>query len=299
MSMRRTLAALLLSVILIAPAAAQQLTGTLEKIKDTNTITFGHRESSIPFAYYDQNQKVVGYSQDFALKVVDALKKDLNLPNLRVKLLPVTAQNRITMVQNGTIDIECGSTTNNAERQKQAAFSVTIFVIGTRLLTKRNSGITNFPDLKGKTVVVTAGTTSETLINKMNQEKHMNMRIISAKDHGESFRTLETGGAVVFMLDDVLLAGERMNAKHPADYIIVGTPQSREAYGCMFRKDDPDFKKFVNNVFSKVMTSGEADKIYKKWFLSPIPPKGLNMHLPMSKELAADFKHPNDIEDYQ
>lgn len=228
------------------------------------------------------------------MKVVDAVKKQLNLPNLQVKLIPITSQNRITLVQNGTIDMECGSTTNNKAREQQAAFSDTIFVIGTRLLTKKTSGIKDFPDLKGKTVVVTAGTTSEELLRKMNQEKQMNMNIISAKDHGESFLMVETGRAVAFMVDDVLLAGERMKAKHPDDFVIVGTPQSKEAYGCMFRKDDPQFKKVVDTTFSNVMKSGEAMKIYAKWFESPIPPKNLNMNFPISKDLVEDFKNPND-----
>ncbi len=295
MSITRVISAVIVSATLIAPMAAQQqLTGTLKKIKDSNSITLGHRESSIPFSYYDQNQNVVGYSQDFALKVVDALKKDLKVPNLKVNLIPITAQNRMTLVQNGTIDMECGSTTNNTTRQQQVAFSDTIFVIGTRLLTKKNSGIKDFPDLKGKTVVVSAGTTSEELLRKMNTTKNMRMNIISASDHGQSFMTLETGRAVAFMVDDVLLYGERMKAKHPEDFVVVGTPQSYEAYGCMFRKDDPQFKKFVDDVFAKVMTSGEAMKIYHKWFLSPIPPKGSTMNFPISKELADTYKHPND-----
>jgi glutamate/aspartate transport system substrate-binding protein len=286
------IAAAITAAILIAPVSAQQLTGTLKKIKDTGTFTLGYRESSIPFAYYDQKQQPVGYSMDFAYKVADALKK--NNPNLKVNLIPITSQNRITLVQNGTIDMECGSTTNNKARAQQVAFSDAIFVIGTRLLVRKNSGIRDFSDLAHKTVVVSAGTTSEPLIRIMNEEKHMGMNIISAKDHGESFLILETGRAVAFMVDDVLLAGERMKAKHPEDWVIVGTPQSREAYGCMMRKDDPEFKQFVDKIFAKVMTSGEAERIYKKWFQSPVPPKGLNMNLPLSPELAADFKHPND-----
>jgi glutamate/aspartate transport system substrate-binding protein len=295
MSIKRVVSAVIVSAVLIAPAAAQQqLAGTLKKIKDTNSITLGHRESSIPFSYYDQNQNVVGYSQDFAVKIIDALKKDLSLPNLKVNLIPITAQNRMTLVQNGTIDMECGSTTNNTTRQQQVAFSDTLFVIGTRLLTKKNSGIKDFPDLKGKTVVVSAGTTSEEILRKMNTAKNMGMNIISASDHSQSFMTLETGRAVAFMVDDVLLYGERMKAKHPEEFVVVGTPQSYEAYGCMFRKDDPQFKKFVDNVISKAMLSGEAMKIYQKWLLSPIPPKGLNMNFPMSKELTETYKHPND-----
>lgn len=284
----------LVAGVLVAPIMAQELTGTLKKVKDTGTITLGVRESSIPFSYYDQNQQIVGYSYEFALKAVDAVKRQLNMPNLQVKRIPVTPQNRITLLQNGTIDLECGSTTNNTARQKQVDFSNTIFVIGTRLLTRKDSGIKDFPDLAGKTVVTTAGTTSEPLLTRMNQEKNMHMNIISAKDHGESFLILQSGRAVAFMMDDVLLYGERMKARNPSDWIVTGTPQSHEAYGCMLRKDDPEFKKLVDTTFAQAMKSGEADRIYKKWFQSPVPPKGQNLDLPMSPDLAADFKEPND-----
>ena len=267
---------------------------TLKKIKDSGTIALGHRESSIPFSYYDDKQQVVGYSQELMLKVVDAVKAELKLPALAVKLTPVTSQNRIPLVQNGTVDIECGSTTNNAERGRQVAFSNTIFIIGTRLMTKKESGIKDFPDLAGKNVVTTAGTTSERLIRKMNEDKKLAMNIISAKDHGESFLTLETGRAVAFMMDDALLYGELAKAKRPADWAVVGTPQSFEAYGCMMRKDDPGFKKVVDTALAKAMTSGEAEAIYKKWFTQPIPPKGLNLNFPISDAMQKLFKAPND-----
>ncbi|ONP22029.1 amino acid ABC transporter substrate-binding protein [Burkholderia cenocepacia] len=277
-----------------ASGAHAQETGTLKKIKDTGVIALGHRESSIPFSYYDQNQQVVGYSREFQLKVVDAVKKKLNLPNLQVKNIPVTSQNRIPLVQNGTVDIECGSTTNNLERQQRAAFSDTIFVIGTRLMTKKDSGVKDFADLKGKTVVTTAGTTSERLLRKMNNDKQLGMNIISAKDHGDSFNTLESGRAVAFMMDDALLAGERAKAKQPGEWVIVGTPQSEEAYGCMMRKGDADFKKVVDDAISQVEKSGEAAKIYAKWFENPIPPKGLNLNFPLSDSMKKLYANPND-----
>ena len=275
------------------PAFAQE-SPTLAKIKSSGTIALGHRESSIPFSYYDDKQQVVGYSQELMLKVVDAVKAELKLPALALKLTPVTSQNRIPLIQNGTIDIECGSTTNNTERARQVAFSNTIFIIGTRLMTKKESGIKDFPDLAGKNVVTTAGTTSERLIRKMNEEKKLGMNIISAKDHGESFLTLETGRAVAFMMDDALLYGELAKAKRPADWAVVGTPQSFEAYGCMMRKDDPGFKKLVDAALAKAMTSGEAEAIYKKWFTQPIPPKGLNLNFPPSDAMFKLFKAPND-----
>ncbi|SST02243.1 glutamate/aspartate transport protein (ABC superfamily, peri_bind) [Acinetobacter baumannii] len=273
---------------------AEELTGTLKKINDNGVIVVGHRESSVPFSYYDNNQKVVGYSQDYSNEIVDAVKKKLNKPNLEVKLIPITSQNRIPLLQNGTYDFECGSTTNNLERQKQAAFSNTIFVVGTRLLTKNDSGVKDFADLAGKNVVVTSGTTSEILLNKLNDEKNMKMRIISAKDHGDSFRTLESGRAVAFMMDDALLAGERAKAKKPDIWEIVGKPQTEEAYGCMLRKDDPQFKALVDETIAKAQTSGTAEKSFDRWFNQPIPPKNLNLKFTLSDEMKELFKSPND-----
>nr|WP_086113687.1 amino acid ABC transporter substrate-binding protein [Xenorhabdus beddingii] len=288
---------LMLSMMLLSAvgaAHAEELAGTLKKIKDNGIIVVGHRESSVPFSYYDNQQNVVGYSQDYSNLIVNAVKKKLDMPNLQVKLIPITSQNRIPLLQNGTFDFECGSTTNNHERQKQAAFSNTIFSVGTRLLAKKDSNIKGFDDLAGKNVVVTSGTTSEILLNKLNDEKQMKMRIISAKDHGDSFRTLESGRAVAFMMDDALLAGERAKAKKPDQWIIVGKPQSEEAYGCMLRKDDPQFKKLIDEVIVKVQTSGEAEKMFDRWFKEPIPPKNLNLNFSMSDEMRALFKSPND-----
>jgi glutamate/aspartate transport system substrate-binding protein len=282
------------TALALAVAAAPAFADTLKKIKDSGSITLGHRESSIPFSYYNDKQEVIGYSQELMLKVVDAIKADLKLEKLDVKLMPITSANRITLTQNGTIDMECGSTTNNTERQKQVAFSDTIFIIGTRLMTKKDSGIKDFPDLKGKNVVTTAGTTSERLLRKMNDEQKMGMNIISAKDHGEAFLTLESGRAVAFMMDDALLYGERAKSKNPDEWVVVGTPQSKEAYGCMMRKDDPAFKKVVDDALANIMTSGEAEKIYDKWFMQPVPPKNLNMNMPLSDEMKALYKAPND-----
>ncbi|MFP1908625.1 glutamate/aspartate ABC transporter substrate-binding protein [Lonsdalea quercina] len=290
---------LALSLLLAGTAAgslahAEELTGTLKKVKDNGVIVIGHRESSVPFSYYDNQQKVVGYSEAYSDKIVEAVKKKIGAPNLQVKLLPITAQNRIPLLQNGTYDLECGSTTNNLERQKQAGFSNTIFIIGTRLMTKVDSGIKDFPDLAGKTVVVTSGTTSEVLLNKMNDEKKMKMRIISAKDHGDSFRTLESGRAVAFMMDDALLAGERAKSKNQNQWVILGQPQSKEAYGCMMRKDDPQFKALVDETIAQIQTSGEAEKWFDTWFKQPIPPRNLNLNFELSDDMKALFKAPND-----
>jgi glutamate/aspartate transport system substrate-binding protein len=288
--MNRFCTLLIAGLIVATPTFAD----TLGKIKDSGSISLGHRESSIPFSYYDDKQQVIGYSQEIMLKAVDAIKDELKLAKLTVRTVPVTSQNRIPLLQNGTIDIECGSTTNNTERQKQVSFSTTIFVIGTRLLTRKDSGIKDFPDLAGKNVVTTAGTTSERLLRKYNDDNKLGMNIISAKDHGESFLTLETGRAVAFMMDDALLYGELAKAKKPGDWTVVGTPMSREAYGCMLPKDDVAYKKVVDGAIVKLMRSGETEKIYAKWFMNPIPPKGLNLSFPLSDDMKALYKAPND-----
>ena len=229
-----------IAVALIStPVFADELTGTLKKIKESGIITLGHRDSSIPFSYIaDASGVPVGYSHDIQLAIVEGIKKDLDMPDLKVKYNLVTSQTRIPLVQNGTVDVECGSTTNNAERGQQVDFSVGIFEIGTRLLTKNDSEYKDFADLKGKNVVTTAGTTSERILKAMNADKQMGMNVISAKDHGESFNMLESGRAVAFMMDDALLAGEMAKAKSPTDWAVTGTPQSYEIYGCMVRKDD-------------------------------------------------------------
>lgn len=274
--------------------AAEQLTGTLQKIKDTGVITLGVRESSIPFNYNLGGVRQVGYSYDINVKIVEAIKDQLKLPNLQVKEIPITSQNRITLLQNGTIDIECGTTTNNLERQKQVAFSNSLFVYGLRMLTKKDSGVKDFPDLKDRNVVTTAGTTDERLLVKMNGEKAMNMNLISTKDHGQSFLILESGRAVAFVMDEPLLYGELTKAKNAADWVVVGTPLQTENYACMFRKDDPSFKKLADDVIAGLMTSGRAEQLYKKWFQSPIPPRGLNLNYPLSADMKDLYAHPND-----
>lgn len=275
-------------------AFADELTGTLAKVKENGVIVVGHRESSVPFSYYGDNQTVVGYSQDYSDLIINAVKKELNMPNLQVKYLPLTSQNRIPLLQNGSYDFECGSTTNNLSRQQQVDFSNTIFIVGTRFLVKTNSNIKDIDDLKGKNVVVTSGTTSEVMLNKINTEKGLNIRIIATKDHGDAFRTLESGRAAAFLIDDALLAGERSKAKKPEQWEIVGTPLSYEAYGCMLRKQDPQFKALVDKTISEAQTSGVAEKSYNRWFKQTIPPKGLNMNFDMSSEMKELFAHPND-----
>lgn len=268
---------------------------TIDKIKKSGTIVLGYRDASIPFSYIADNpNQPIGYAHDLQLKVVEALKKNLNLPDLKVRYNLVTSQNRIPLVVNGTVDLECGSTTNNLERQKQVQFSNNFFVVGTRLLTDKATGIKDYADLKGKTVVTTSGTTSERLLKEYNDKNKAGINVISAKDHGESFLMLQNGRAQAFMMDDVLLAGARAKSADPAKWEIVGTPMSYENYGCMMRKGDAEFQKVVNDTLSEVFKSGEVNKMYAQWFEQPIPPKNVNMEFPMSDKMKEIIANPND-----
>ena len=278
-----------------ATDTAASLSGTLQKIKDSGTIVVGYRDSSIPFSYIaDDPNQPMGYAHDLEMKVVEAVKQKLNMPDLNIRYNLITSQTRIPLVQNGTIDFECGSTTNNEERQKQVAFSNGFFEIGTRLLTGTDSGINDFEDLADKTLVTTAGTTSERYIRQYIDDNQMDTDLISAKDHGEGFLMLENGRADAFMMDDVLLAGEQAKAKNPDDWVIVGIPQSFEIYGCMMRKDDPEFKAVVDEALVNVFSSGEINAIYDKWFMNPIPPKNVNLNFEMSDNLKALIADPHD-----
>lgn len=282
-----------LALVAAAPCVRAQ-PDTLVKISETATINLGHRESSVPFSYYDGKRQVVGYSHELMLRLLDAIKAELKLPALNIKLVPVTPQNRIPLVQNGTVDIECGSTTHNEERARQVAFSTSIFVIGTRLMTHRRTQIRDFADLAGHSVVVTAATTSERLLRTFNERLGGTINIVMAKDHGESFQLLEAGRAEAFMMDDALLYGERAKAQNPDDWIVVGSPMSYEAYGCMMRRGDVSLKRIVDRELTRLMQSGEALKIYGKWFQRPIPPRGLNLNWPPSDALLELYRHPSD-----
>jgi ABC-type amino acid transport substrate-binding protein len=279
----------------VTPAVfAQDAQPTLAKILSTGLIVIGHRETSVPFSYVDGSNQVIGFSQDLCNRVIDAVKAKTKHADLKVRFIPVTSQNRIPLVQNGTVDLECGVTTNLVSRQNQVAFSDTFFVATTRLLTRKDSGIKDFPDLAGKTVVTNQGTTSERILRKMNEEKKMNMQIISAKDYGEGRLTLESGRAVAYMMDDVLLAGTRTLTAKPDDWVITGTPQSSEAYGFMLRKDDPEFRKLVDDTMSQVMKGPEIKTIYDRWFTKPVPPKNISFDFPMSDSLQKLYANPND-----
>lgn len=275
-------------------ASAEDLTGTLKKVKDAGSITMGIRESSFPLSYLDANQKPVGYHIDICNRIVDAVKKKLNMPGLKVAQQPVTSQNRIPLMTNGTIDLECGSTTNNKARAEQVAFAPTTYVTSVRMAVKKSSGINSLAQLDGKPVATTTGTTSVQLIRANEKGKNINFKEVYGKDHADSFLMLETDRAVAFVMDDNLLLGLIANAKNPQDYAIVGEPLSVEPIAIMIRKDDPQFKALVDDTVKGLAKSGELTKLYDKWFMSPIPPKGVNLNFPMSDYLKAAIKNPND-----
>ncbi|RJG08110.1 amino acid ABC transporter substrate-binding protein [Noviherbaspirillum cavernae] len=291
------LIAVLVGAGVIAGAAQAQQTGTLKKVKDTGTITLGVRDSSIPFSYLDDKQSYQGYSIDLCMKIVSAVQKELGLTSLNVRMNPVTSATRIPLMANGTVDLECGSTTNNLERQKQVAFAPTTFVTANRLLAKKSSNIKSLADMKGKTIVSTSGTSNLKQITTLNGEQNLGMNIMAAKDHAEGFLMVETGRAVAFAMDDILLASLAASSKAPNDYTITTEALSVEPYGIMLRRDDPEFKKVVDAAITNVFKSGDITRIYNKWFMSAIPPKGVNLNVPMSAPLKAAIAKPTDSGD--
>ncbi|PXX34686.1 transporter substrate-binding domain-containing protein [Undibacterium pigrum] len=279
---------------LIAGMAQAQDSGTLKKIKETGTITLGVRDSSIPFSYLDDKQSYQGYSIDLCLKIVTAVQKQLGLTSLNVKMNPVTSATRIPLMANGTIDLECGSTTNNVERQKQVSFAPTTFVTANRILSKKSSGVKTLMDLKGKAVVSTSGTSNLKQLTQLNADQNLGINILPAKDHAEAFLMVETGRAVAWVMDDILLASQASNSKNPSEYEISKEALSVEPYGIMLRKDDAAFKKVVDTAISNVLTSGDVNRIYHKWFMQPIPPKGIALNWPMSDQLKVVAAKPTD-----
>jgi glutamate/aspartate transport system substrate-binding protein len=280
-----------------ATASAQELTGTLKKIKDSGTITVGYRESSVPFSYLDDKQQPIGFAMDICTKIVAAVKAELKLEKLDVKLNPVTSATRIPLLSNGTIDLECGSTTNNLERQKQVSYTNTHFLTATRLVSKKASAIKSIDDLKGKTIVSTAGTTNIKQMNEINTAKNLGMTILSGKDHAESFLMVETDRAVAFAMDDILLASLAAASKEPAAFEISKDAFSpAEPYGIMIPKDDPAFKKVVDGA-TAALYKAEGAALFKKWFQSPIAPKGLNLNFTMTPQLEKMLTTPSDSAD--
>jgi glutamate/aspartate transport system substrate-binding protein len=297
MKVLKLIAVLIAAGVMVGAAQAEELTGTLKKIKDTGSITLGVRDSSIPFSYLDDKQSYQGYSIDLCLKAVTAIQKQLGLSALNVKMNPVTSATRIPLMANGTVDLECGSTTNNLERQKQVAFAPTTFVTANRLLSKKSSNINTLADMKGKPIVSTSGTSNLKQLTTLNGEQNLGMNIMTAKDHAEAFLMVETGRAAAFGMDDILLASLAASSKSPADYTISTEALSVEPYAIMMRRDDPAFKKAVDTAIENIMKSGEITKIYAKWFQSPIPPKGINLNIPMSAQLKAVIAKPTDSGD--
>jgi glutamate/aspartate transport system substrate-binding protein len=279
--------AALLASMLSAPAFADELTGTLQKIKETGSITLGYRETSMPFSYIDDNQNPIGFALDICYKIVDEVKATLKLEKLEVKLTPVTSATRIPLIGNGTLDLECASTTNNLEREKLVAFSASYFLTANR-----------FVDLKGKAVASTSGTSNMKELIETNTSRNLGMTILTSKDTAEGFLLVETGRAEAYVMDDILLAGIVASSKAPSAYVISTDEFAiPEPYGIMLRRDDPAFKAVVDRATAKLYTSPEMATLYAKWFTSPIPPKGVNFNFPMTPVMEKAFAHPNDSGD--
>ena len=282
------------SIALAPRAESQDLEGTLKKVRENGAITIGHRDSSIPLSYLDDKLRPVGFSIELCKHVVEAVKTKLGLASLNVKYNPVTSATRIPLVANGTVDVECGSTANMSSRQKQVGFSYTFFVPQFKWIARANRDIKSADDLRGKTVAVTAGTNTALFVNKMNNEEKLGMTIMQGKDHAESFMLVETGRAGAWMEDDILIAGFRANAKNPADFMLLDKAYPSDPYALMLRKDDQQFKTLVDATLAELMRSGEFEKLYTRWFERPIPPRDINIQLPMSDALKRTIKEPND-----
>ncbi|HET7493799.1 MAG TPA: amino acid ABC transporter substrate-binding protein [Bradyrhizobium sp.] len=297
--MRKDLfAALTLATALASQASAEELTGTLAKVRELGYITIGHREASIPFSYIDDKQRPIGFAMDICAKIVDAVKRELKLDKLEVRYQLVTASSRIPLLANGTIDLECGNTTNNAERQKQVSYTNTHFLTASRFLSKVDSNIRSIGDLRGKTIVSPAGSTNIKQALDFNTRLNLGMTIIPAQDQGEAFLMVETGRAVAFVQDDVILAGLIAISKDPKAYAISEDAFSKpEPYGIMLRKDDVAFKQVADAATAALYKSPEGAALYAKWFTQAIPPKGVNLNLPMSPAIKRAFENPTDSSD--
>ena len=268
------------------PAAAER-SDTLKRVRDTATLTIGVREASVPFSFIDSQKQPQGYSVDLCLKVADAIKNELKLPRLDVRFLPVSSANRIAMVKDGKVDLECGSTTNTRDRQKEVAFAYTTFVAGIKMLAKKSSNISGIEDLRGKTVVVTKGTTSEQMVRQMNEERVLNLTILEAKDHNESFAAVDDGRAVAFPMDDVLLYGLISKASRPDDFAVVGKYLSVEPYAIMLRKDDAAFERLVDRTLIEMFQNGDVRRAYTRWFATK------DLTVPMNQYVKEAFNVPN------
>jgi glutamate/aspartate transport system substrate-binding protein len=281
-----------------AQARAEELSGTLKKIKETGSIALGFRDSSIPFSYLDDNQKPVGYAMDICYAIVDAVKKELKLDRLAIELVPVSSSTRIPLLANGTIDLECGSTTNNPDRLKQISFTNTHFLTATRFISKKSNKLNLIEDLRGKSVVATSGTSNIKQLVEANAARNLGINVIHAKDHAEAFLMVESDRAVAFVMDDILLAAFAVGSKDPGAYVISTDAFSKpEPCSIMLRKDDPAFKKVVDDATAALYQSAEGPRLYDRWFMQKIPPKGLNLNVPMGAELKHEFAKPSDSPD--
>lgn len=267
---------------------------TLDKVAQSNKITVAYREAAVPFSYALSPTRAVGFSVDITDAIVDAVRTQLKKPGLEVTRRPVTGQNRIPLLLDGTIDLECGSTTNTAARGKDVAFAISHFYTGTRVLVAKNANVRGYAELAGKPVASVAGSTNEKVLRKYSDEHGLNIQLLAAKDYGDGLQMLEDGRVVGLALDDVLLFGLRANSKDPGALAVVGETLQVEPYGCMLRKDDPAFKKLVDGTIARLMKSGEFNRLYVKWFESPIPPNGAVLAMPMSPQLKANLKALSD-----
>ena len=288
------LAGAAVAVSALAVAGTAQAEDTLKKIKDSGTITEGVRESSGALAFTLGDGKYTGFHYDVCAHIIADIQKQLGMSKIDVKYQPVTSQNRIPLVQNGTVDLECGSTTNNAARQKDVAFAPALYIEEVRIAVKKSSGIKGIADLNGKTVATTTGTTSVQLLRKNKRAQGMDFKELNGKDHSDSFLLLESGRADAFVMDGQILAGLISKSKNPSDYAIVGEVLSVEPIAIMYRKDDPAFKKAVDDSVRNMIKSGEVAKLYDKWFMQPIPPSNTKVGLPPSDATKAAWANPND-----
>ncbi|WP_302173893.1 amino acid ABC transporter substrate-binding protein [uncultured Hydrogenophaga sp.] len=283
-----------LMALSLAGSAMAQTASTLDKVKASGSITVAYREASMPFSYLGADARPTGFGWEICGRIVEQVRRVTGRSDLTVKTQAITAQNRIPLLVNGTIDIECGSTTNNPERNKQVAFGINYFYTGTRFLVKADSTVRSAADLKGRKVVSTTGTTNLQVLRKLNADRGLGFDLIAAKDHGESALLVQQGRADAFGMDDILLYGVRASSPNPAALAVVGEPIQVEPYAIMLRRDDPSFKKLVDDTLKELIRNGEFVSLYKKWFESPIPPRGINLNAPMSDELRNNLKNLSD-----
>ncbi len=287
-------APLALGLALGLATTAAHATDELTRIRDAREIVLAHRDASIPFSYLDDRKQPIGYSMDLCMKLVDAVRRELKLPTLAVRHLAVTSATRIPAIVEGRASLECGSTTNNAERRRRVDYTIAHFISAARFAVRTRSGIQTLEDLTGKTVVSTRGTTNIKTLQAISEERLLKMKIMEADDHAAAFALVAAGKADAFAMDDVLLYGLRANAAQPQDYAVIGKPMTIEPYAVMLPKGQPAFKKVIDDEMRRLIFTGELQQLYQKWFMSPIPPRGINLELPMSFMLKESFKFPSD-----